>query len=486
MTIQTKPDEQTQPSLNTSTIPPKTGGRHNRRAWTAVALLVAFQIIAFADKAVLGLVAPDAMSELGLTPTQFGFIGSAFFFLYSIVSILTGVIASRVSVHWIVLTLGIIWAVMQFPMLLGGGAAMLLATRIILGGAEGPATAMSLTSAHTWFAPSARALPSNLIAIGSTMGPVIAAPALALVISTWGWRWAFGALGIVGIIWAVMWVIFGGSGPYLAQKKKKASDADVTTPDTGAPTTTTSVDDQPAFPIWRVLLSMSFIAALIGASSNFFVQGFLTTWLPQYLSTVVGLSLPQIGVVTTFPWFIGALVLLILGGIGHRLMLRGATARAAIASLFGLSTLFSGVFFLLVTVTSGSISVLFLALAGGFSLVYPMSATAVGFCVGVRQRPIIMATLGGLAATGAIVSPMLVGQLMSNAGFVAPAKGVAPSPEMVTAMTTGVHSAFLITGIFLIVGGAMCILFLRPERTVQRLRGLHFRNQPPANQLKEF
>lgn len=475
MALRTTPRSGTRQASQTPATPTRSDHRTNRRAWTVVALLVVFQIIAFADKAVLGLVAPDAMSELGLTPTQFGFIGSAFFFLYSIVSILTGVIASRVSVHWIVLTLGIVWAVVQFPMLLGGGAAMLLATRIILGGAEGPATAMSLTSAHTWFAPSARALPSNLIAIGSTMGPVIAAPALAMVISTWGWRWAFGALGLVGLVWCIAWICWGGSGPYLAKKQQTGKTADVAEageaeaePEAAAP----SVDDQPAFPIWRVLLSLSFLAALVGAASNFFVQGFLTTWLPQYLSTVVGLSLPQVGVVTTFPWVIGALVLLLLGAVGHRLMQRGKTAHLAIASLFGLSTLAAGVFFLLVTVTTGYLSVFFLALAGGCSLVYPMSATAVSFCVGVRQRPIVMATLGGLAATGAIVSPMLVGQLMSRAGYVAPPKGVTPSPEMVTAMTTGVHSAFLITGIFLIIGGALCILFLRPEKTVQRLRNL--------------
>ncbi|MCS5480366.1 MFS transporter [Corynebacterium sp. YIM 101645] len=475
----------TQRSPHIQTTPTQSDRRHTRRAWTVVALLVVFQIIAFADKAVLGLVAPDAMAELGLTPTEFGFIGSAFFFLYSIVSILTGVIASRVSVHWIVLTLGIVWAVMQFPMLLGGGAAVLLATRIILGGAEGPATAMSLTSAHTWFAPSARALPSNLIAIGSTMGPVIAAPALVFVISMWGWRWAFGAMGIVGLIWCVTWILFGGSGPYLA--KNKAQNAEDASPQENdavadsadsAAAATPSVDDRPTFAIWKVLLSLSFIATLIGASSSFFVQGFLTTWLPQYLTTVVGLSLPQVGVVTTFPWVIGAIVLLVLGGVGHRLMLRGRTVRLAIASLFGLSILLSGIFFLLATATSGNVSVLFLCLAGGFSLVYPMSATAVGYCVGVKQRPIIMATLGGLAATGAIVSPMLVGQLMTRAGYAAPPKGVAPSPEMVTAMTTGIHSAFIIAGIFLIIGGAMCILFLRPERTAERLQRIHLQDQP--------
>ena len=36
--------------------------------------------------------------------------------------------------------------------------------------------------ARSWFEPRRRALPSNLVAAGSTLGPVIAAPALAWVI----------------------------------------------------------------------------------------------------------------------------------------------------------------------------------------------------------------------------------------------------------------------------------------------------------------
>ncbi|WP_199257014.1 hypothetical protein [Tomitella fengzijianii] len=49
----------------------------NRRAWLVVGLLVLFQIVNFADKAVIGLVSKPAMRDLGLSASQFGFIGSA-------------------------------------------------------------------------------------------------------------------------------------------------------------------------------------------------------------------------------------------------------------------------------------------------------------------------------------------------------------------------------------------------------------------------
>ncbi|AZG46652.1 MFS transporter [Gordonia insulae] len=453
-------------------------GRVSGRAWLVTGLLVLFQIIAFADKAVLGLVSTDAMPELGLTAVEFGFIGSSFFFLYAIVSVITGFLASKFSVKWILFTMGIVWAVLQFPMLLGGGAAILLITRIVLGGAEGPATAMSLTSAQTWFPPLRRAFPSNLVAMGSTLGPVIAAPVLAWVIAAWGWRWAFGVLGIVGLVWTLAWFLLGADGPHRAGTRTDGASStpargDEATTDAAAANEveTSAVDEQKPVAIWRALLSIAFLSAVIGGASNFWVQGFLTTWLPQYLGTVVGLSLPQVGVVTTLPWIVGALVLLGLGVVGHRQLRRGRTAHVAIAVPFGCAAVVAGLSFIAIQATSGVVAVALLCIAGGCSLAYPMTASAIGYAVGARQRPIMMATLGGITSLGAVISPILVGWLMSRAGYISPPKGVTPSAEMSQHMADGVHQAFTITGIVLLIGGALCIAFLRPERlgaTLQR------------------
>ncbi|MGX6509046.1 MFS transporter [Rhodococcus sp. SJ-2] len=442
-------------------------GRMNRKAWLVTALLVLFQIVAFADKAVLGLVASEAIPDLGISAVEFGFIGSAFFFLYAVVSVVTGFLAARFSVRWIILTMGVVWAVMQFPMLLGGGAAILLVTRIVLGGAEGPATAMSLTSVHSWFEPRRRALPSNLVAAGSTLGPVLAAPALAWVIGEWGWRWAFGVLGIVGFVWVVAWVLLAGDGPYSGHGKHGEDGVHAEPP---AEMDTEDVDKQKPVALWRAFASLTFLAAVIGGGSNFWVQGFVTTWLPQYLGTVVGLSLPQVGTVTTIPWILGAIVLLFLGFLGHRLMQKGFDSHRSIAIPFGIAALVAGVCFILVQTASGVFAVALLCIAAGCSLAYPMTASALAFSVGKKQRPIMMATLGGVASVGAIISPTLVGWLMTRAGYVSPPSGSELTPEMANNMAHGVHQAFTITGVVLLVGGALCILFLRPEALGRKLQ----------------
>lgn len=195
-------------------------------AWVITSLLIIFQMINFADKAVLGLVAESVMADLGMTSTQFGFIGSAFFFLFAISGIIVGFVAGKVQTRWIILIMGLSWAILQFPMLLGGGALALLVTRIVLGAAEGPASSITLTHVQGWFDPKTRGFPSSLVASGTTLGPVLAAPILAYIIAhpDLGWRWAFGFLGIIGIVWTVLWALVFKEGPYSHLTEKKLKD----------------------------------------------------------------------------------------------------------------------------------------------------------------------------------------------------------------------------------------------------------------------
>src|ERR1039457_5357251 len=110
-----------------------------RRAWVVVFLLFAFMLINFVDKTVIGLAGVPIMQELGLTPSQFGLVGSSFFFLFSISAIVTGFIVNRVQTRWVLAIMGLVWALSQFPMVGTVGLTTLMACRIALGAGEGPA-----------------------------------------------------------------------------------------------------------------------------------------------------------------------------------------------------------------------------------------------------------------------------------------------------------------------------------------------------------
>ena len=137
-------------------------------AWLIVALLFAFMLINFVDKAVIGLASVPIMQEMNLTPGQFGLIGSSFFFLFSISSIATGFLVNRVQTRWALLAMGLIWALTQFPMVGSVGFATMIACRIALGAGEGrpipsrctPPTNSSPTSCARCRPPSLRRAPA--------------------------------------------------------------------------------------------------------------------------------------------------------------------------------------------------------------------------------------------------------------------------------------------------------------------------------------
>ena len=61
------------------------------------------------------------------------------------------------------------------------------------------AYALATHVVHSWFPPEKRALPAGVVSAGSSVGPLIAAPVLTLVIATWDWHAAF--LVLIVALW---------------------------------------------------------------------------------------------------------------------------------------------------------------------------------------------------------------------------------------------------------------------------------------------
>lgn len=461
------------------------------RAWLVTGMLCLFMIINFADKAVLGLVAQPAMAELGLSPGQWGQIGSAFFFLFAISSIFVGALASYVNTRWLIFGMVIVWSAAQLPVFLGGGFMVLLLTRILLGAGEGPAMSISLHATQNYFPAEKRAFPSNIVSMGASLGAVVAAPVLSIIIAGYGWRWAFGALVVIGLVWGVFWFFIGLEGPFARRGAKGGATVQpapdgqgdvVADPEAAAEDTlagSTSGDEETAagpaasstellhlVPVRKVFGSGMWIAAGIAGFCCFWGQAILTTWVPQYIGGVMGVDTARIGLVVALPWLFGAIMLAFLGWLAQRLMSRGYSARLAVGGTFGASLVLGGAALLVLPHTAGVASFVALTLIGAFT-VFPMAPTAVGFAVNPRQRALVMATLTGLASVGGIISPMIAGTILQNAGY------DAADPSTLPALAEGLNLTLGITGGLLVASGLLAIAFLRPEHARDRLQERH-------------
>ena len=130
------------------------------------------------DKAIIGFASVPIMEELGLTPEQWGIVGSVFFLLYSLSAVLGGALADKFGTRIVIAGMVVIWSLVQFSTIFVSSFAFLLVTRIILGMGEGPSYSLAMTAASQWLPKEKRGIGLSIVSIGGPLGVAISAPIL--------------------------------------------------------------------------------------------------------------------------------------------------------------------------------------------------------------------------------------------------------------------------------------------------------------------
>lgn len=237
-------------------------------AWRITALLFAFMMINFADKVIVGLAGAQIMADMKLTPREFGFVGSSFFFLFSIAAVATGFIVNHVRSKTVLLIMGLVWALVQFPMVGTVGVETLIACRIVLGAGEGPAYPVALHAVYKWFPNEKRAIPGAVVAQGAGVGVILTVPLLNWIITHYNWHYAFGVLGVLGLVWVLLWLVFGEEGPLADEPAGQA-------------------DGAGRVPYSRLLLNSTNLASWCVYFAAYFGLALVLSWFTPYLVTVL-------------------------------------------------------------------------------------------------------------------------------------------------------------------------------------------------------
>ena len=172
----------------------------DKRRPFVVALLMTVVIISVLDKTIFAFAGPQIIDELKLTPEQFGFISSAFFFLYSISGVLVGFVANRMPSRWILSGMALVWMAAQLLAALSSSFVTLLVSRVMLGAGCGPGTAVTQHACFKWYATRERVLPAALIQVAIMLGAIAGALALPTLIEHYGWRTGYVLLAGVGLV----------------------------------------------------------------------------------------------------------------------------------------------------------------------------------------------------------------------------------------------------------------------------------------------
>jgi MFS family permease len=404
-------------------------------AWRIVFLLFLFMLVNFADKIVVGLAGVPIMKDLGLSPEQFGLLSSSFFLLFSISAVAVGFLVNRIDTRWVLLVLALVWALAQFPMLGSVGFMTLLICRIVLGVGEGPAASVAIHAVYKWFPDEKRGLPTAILSQGSAFGVIIAVPALNAVIVNYGWHYAFGALGLVGLLWVGAWSLLGKEGPIAEVGPAIARDARV--------------------PYAQLMLSRTFIGCIGASFGAYWALSLGLTWLTPFLIAGLGFSQQQAGFISVLPWIFGATIVLLTGWLSQVMVARGVSTRIA-RGVLGAAPLVAGGLLMGLMPYGGSatIQIALLVIGAGLSgAIYVVCPLMIGEFAPVSQRGALMAIYGAIYTLAGIIAPIVMGKMVQNAA----------DP------LDGYMLGFTINAVILVISGLLGLLLLWPNTERARL-----------------
>ncbi|MFB7369283.1 MFS transporter [Streptomyces sp. NPDC056222] len=414
-----------------------------RRAWLIAAMIVTFMLINYADKSVLGLAAVPIMDELGISNSTYGMISGSFSLLFSLSGLVVGFVSARVSSRVLLFTMAALWAVAQLPVLFVASVPALVAGRVLLGAAEGPAASMSMHALYKWFPADRRGLPSALQISGAALGMLVAAPVVTWLITGFGWRSAFVVLAVTSAVWSLLWWRVGHDGPYGQE------------PAPGAHTSTDAPRAPKRLPYRLLLLNGTVLGSIAAAFGASWALALSHAWLPAYLRTQLGMT-P--GGAATLISAISALSLVLLLSVPvlvDTLRRRGCSGRWSTGAPQGVAVAVAALAMASFPFMDGRVShLVLLAVAfGGHAIVFPLHYMTASAVVPPVQRGAVFGIVAAAGTLPGLIAPYLTGHLLDSAA----------------SQSTGYTQAYLLSAAVMLTCGLLALAAIRPERDARRL-----------------
>ncbi|MEU6663384.1 MFS transporter [Streptomyces sp. NPDC046821] len=418
--------------------------RPDRRAWGVVILLFVFFTLNFADKAAVGLAAQQIRRDLGLSAGEFGLVGSAFFWLFAVGAVGLSAAMRWISYKWAAAILMVTWLASMLPLTMPTTFGVMLSARIALGFFEGPAHALCQSVVADRFPKEKRAFAGAMVNAGSSVGPLLSAPALTWVIVSHSWHMSFRVLIVVGLAWLVVWLLYVERQPL--RKSPVDGQRAVATED---PNGHINV------PFRRLLRLPSFWGLSLLSFAGYLITSLKVAWLPAFLGEGLGYAPSTVGWLVTVPYATAVVVLLSSGYLSGRLLARGWSSRAARSYFTAALLVFAGLSMIAFTlVEPGPLQlVLVICTFSINSVAFSVAFAGASDFLPQRQRAAFFGCVIAVYSVAGIVAPYVLG-IVVEAGATA---------------SQGYAHGFLLVGVAICVFAAIGGCLLNPEGARRRL-----------------
>ena len=406
-----------------------------RQARFAFTVLLAVNILNYADRYVLSSVLPAIKKEFGMTDFQSGLLISSFLLVYAVATLPLGVWADRgIRKNIVALCVGI-WSVSTALAGFSRNLIQLFSMRSILGIGEAGYAPASLPLLGDFFDKSRRGRILSYWSVGTLIGAAIGVTLGGRVADAFGWRWAFYIVGIPGLIAAFLaWrIIEPRRGTF---DRENGDSAAVETMGHG------SLGKNFRGSVQKLLKIPTYWTIVGALVFSFFTIGGTSFWLPTYLNRAFNLSLTNAGTISGVVLVVSGVVGTVVGGWLADLMQRRFAGGRLFISMLGF----------LIGAPLVLIALLIHTLAL-FVAVFIIAAISLNFCTGPLN-----------AVIQDIIAPEIRATALGLALLLAHVLGDAAAPTIIGVFSDKftLGTALLVTApTFLFLAGIVCLIGLR-------------------------
>lgn len=272
-------------------------------AWLTVGLLWFVALLNYLDRLMITAMRDPIKADIAMSDADFGLLTSVFLWVYGAFSPFGGFLADRFSRRWVIIGSLSIWSAVTWTTGHMHSLATLLVARSLMGLSEAcyiPAALALIADYHRG--------PTRSLATGLHVSGIYAGAALGgiggYVAEHYGWRTGFTWFGAVGIVYALVILLWLRDAPAIDVPAKSNAPKESTSTQVGVGGALRSLLMQPAF------LILLLVSALVGVA-NWGING----WLPTYMKDHFHLGLGAAGMTATFYIQVASFIGVLVGGV---------------------------------------------------------------------------------------------------------------------------------------------------------------------------
>jgi len=278
--------------------------------WWMVGLVTFGLIINYLARNTLSVAAPTMMAEMGMSTQEYSYVVVAWQICYAVMQPIAGYILDAVGTKIGFAVFAVLWSVACAAAALATGWQGLAFFRGVLGLTEAAGIPAGMKATTEWFPAKERSVAIGWFNIGSSVGALMAPPLVVWAIMHGSWHWAFIIVGVLGIIWTAIWLVF-----YKHPKDQKAlSDEERNYILSGQEAQYRDETKVKTKANWRAIISSrNFWAIAIPRFLSEPAWQTFNAWIPLYMMTERHMNLKEIAMFAWLP-FLAADIGCVLGG----------------------------------------------------------------------------------------------------------------------------------------------------------------------------